>query len=182
MHRLLRPLAVAALLLPLAACNDAAALGAASPPSSAPATPAVQADAPAGNVLRMRIDGVEWNAERELFGAVHPAGYDRAVLISGSHGPNDATEQDFTIMLNAADGPGTYRATTGDTRRHVVQLGNLTPERYLAGGLMLDHDMTIELVRMQASPVLIEARFNGTLTANDGAVLKIEDGEFRYRE
>lgn len=179
MHANLHRIAGTALLLLLGACSDAAA-----PVAQAPTTQPTQApaDAPAGNLLRMRIDGVDWIADHEIFGAVHPMGYDRAVLIAGSHGPKDADEQAFNIILNAADGPGIYRATTGDTRRHVVQMANLTPERYLAGGLTLDHDMTIEIVRMQASPVLIEARFHGTLTANDGTVLHIEDGEFRYRE
>lgn len=179
MHANLRNIACTASLLLLVACSDAAA-----PVAQTPTTQPTQApaDAPAGNLLRMRIDGVEWIADHDIFGAVHPMGYDRAVLVAGSHGPKNADEQAFNIILNAADGPGTYRATTGDSRRHVVQMGNLSPERYLAGGLMLEHDMTIEILRMQASPVLLEARFHGTLNANDGTVMRIEDGKFRYRE
>lgn len=174
----LRPLALAALLT-LSACHESAPPTAAAP---APRPAVAPAEVPAGNELRMRIDGVDWVADHDIFGAVHPPGYDRAVLIAGSFGPKDANEQAFNMMLNGVDGPGTVHATRGDARRHVVQMANLTPQRFLAGGLLLDHDVTVELLHLQADPVRIEARFSGTLQANDETVMTIEDGRFRYSE
>ena len=183
MHRLACTIGSTAFALLLTACNNdtgSAATPAASDGTSAPAS--APTPTPAGNVLRMRIDGKEWIADHDLYGAVHPTGYDRSILIAGSLGPKDANEQAFNVILNGVDGPGSYHARTGDAARHVAQIANLSPERFLAGGLMLEHDITFDVTRMQASPVVIEARFSGTLTANDGAVLRIEGGEFRYRE
>lgn len=183
MQRLARSIGWASFCLFLSACNsDTTPVAVPAAPSSATTAPGTSAAVPAGNILRMRIDGREWIADHEIFGAVHPTGYDRSVLIAGSLGPKDANEQAFNVILNGVDGPGTFHAKTGDTARHVAQMANLSQERYLAGGLMLDHDLTVEVTQMQASPVAIEARFSGTLTANDGTVLKIEEGEFRYRE
>lgn len=183
MHHPARTIGFSAIALLLAACdnggNPPATSAASNAAEAATGTPAATS---AGNLLRMRIDGKEWIADRDIFGAVHPTGYDRSILMAGSLGPKDANEQAFNVILNGVDGPGSFRAKTGDAARHVAQIANMSQERYLAGGLMLEHDMTFELTRMQANPVVIEARFNGTLTANDGAVLRVEDGEFRYRE
>lgn len=131
--------------------------------------------------LHMHIDGVEWIADNSLFGAVHPNGYDRAVMISGSKGPKDANEQAFNINLYGIDGPGTYFVKSGNANDHVAQISNLSPERYLAGGPM-GFDLKVEVARMAATPALIEARFEGTLTASDGVTLSISKGEFRYTE
>ena len=186
MHGLARFIGLGVSTLLLVACNNGTGPATVTTPTavgSAPAAPAnAPAATPAGNLLRMRIDGKDWIADHEIFGAVHPTGYDRSILMAGSLGPKDANEQAFNVILNGVDGPGTFRAKTGDAARHVAQIANLSQARYLAGGLMLEHDVTFEVTRMQASPVAIEARFSGTLTANDGAVLRIEDGEFSYRE
>lgn len=174
-----RHLLLASLLPLLSACSDAA------PPSaaSAPATPAaVAAPAAQGNVLRMRIDGHDWIADQGVFGTVQSAAGAHMVLISGSLGARDKDEQAFSLVLNGVPGPGSYTVASGNAQQSVAQMGNLSPERYLAGGLMLPYAMQVELVHVQAAPVAIEARFSGTLTANDGVVLAIEDGVFAYRE
>ena len=182
MHHPAHTIGLAAIALLLAACDSGSTPPAATAASGTSAVASTPAATPAGNLLRMRIDGKEWVADHEIFGAVHPTGYDRSVLMAGSLGPNDANEQVFNVVLNGVDGPGVFRARTGDAARHVAQIANLSQERYLAGGLMLEHDVTFEVTRLQANPVVVEARFSGTLTANDGAALQIQDGEFRYRE
>jgi hypothetical protein len=63
-----------------------------------------------------------------------------------------------------------------------MQLANLSPERYLIGGLMFDYRFEVELVTMQVQPVVIEARFSGVLQSNDDKRVTISDGEFVYRE
>jgi hypothetical protein len=134
------------------------------------------------NVLRMRVDGVDWVADHDLFGAVHPPGMDRALIISGSRGPRDATEQAFTLNLFGVGAPGRYVFEHGAAGGSVMQLANLSPERYLIGGLMFEHRFEVEVLRMEIRPVEIEARFSGVLQANDDHRVTISAGEFRYRE
>jgi hypothetical protein len=172
-------------LLPLlfAACGgstNAPAPGAASSAATTTATTAAPA-ATQENHLSMKIDGVEWRADHDLFGAVHPPGYDRAILIAGSLGPKNAQEQMFNLNLFGTTGPGHYSIRHGQADAGVVQIGNLSPERYLAGSL-LGYAFEVDVQTAQASPTRIEATFSGTLTANDSSVLKITDGRFRYSE
>jgi hypothetical protein len=90
------------LVASIAACGPA-------PQGSAPAatsgtTPAAPtALASESNRLRMQIDGVEWRADRDFFGAIHPPGMNRAVLMAGSLGPKDANEQTFNLNLFGID-------------------------------------------------------------------------------
>src|SRR5262245_16935467 len=65
------------------------------------------------NRLSLRMAGQEWVADHDLFGAVHPAGYDRALLVAGSRGPKDESEQVFNLNLFGIDGPGRYTITHG---------------------------------------------------------------------
>ncbi len=138
--------------------------------------------APPSNLLRMKIDGVEWQADHDIWGTSVVPGSAHAVLISGSKGPKDANEQTFNINLYSVNGPGTYPIVKDNPQASVVQLANLSPQRFLAGGLVLNQNLVVELVRVQSSPVSIEAHFHGTLSANDDSILQIEDGEFRYSE
>lgn len=176
--------------LPLMAVTFAASIGgcgqAAQSPTPVPTTPEIASSAETpvrdGNVLRLRVDGVEWIADHDLFGAVHPPGMDRALLMSGSRGAKDANEQAFNLNLFGIDGPGRYVIEHGHAGGSVMQLANLTPERFLIGGLVFEYRFEVEVVRMQAQPVDIEARFSGVLQANDDHRVTISDGEFRYRE
>lgn len=162
------------------AANTApAANAAASASAAAPATPKA-----AGNQLRLKLDGKPWQADREFFGAYHPPGMDRAVLMAGSLGPKDKHEQAFNLNLFGVSGPGRYVAS-GNTMSlkgvtsSAIQLANLSEQRFLVGG-PFGYEIDVELV--QAGAGVIEARFSGQMTANDGSVVKVEDGYFFWRE
>jgi hypothetical protein len=179
-----RPAALLLAIAMLSGCDRASdASRAASARSVAAADSAEPASPPStrANVLRMRIDGVEWVADHDLFGAVHPPGMDRALLIAGARGPKDASEQTFNLNLFGIDAPGTMRVKGNDIRGDVAQIGNLSPQRFLVGA-GFGFDLQVEVIAMHAAPSAIEARFAGTLVANDGSTVRIEDGEFRYRE
>lgn len=150
--------------------------------SAASATTQTQAEAMSANRIEMRIDGKPWAANAEIFGAIDPLGLTDAILISGSFGPNDASEQDFSMTLTGASKPGRYRIQNAKPVGSVVQIGNLSQEKYLIGGLMFEHDIEVELLQRQVAPLRIEGRFSGWLQANDGSKVQIRDGAFSYQE
>ena len=143
--------------------------------------PSTSTPAATGPLLTLQLDGVTWQADREIWGAVHPPGMGQTVILSGSFGPKDAHEQAFNLNLHAAPQPGTYRLQSATPQIGVVQLANLSQERYLMGNLF-GYDVEVELLQMQTNPVRIEARFEGSLVASDGATLKLTAGHFRYSE
>lgn len=151
----------------------------AAPPASAAAAPHAQ-----GGQLRLTLDGKPWQADREFFGAFHPPGMDRAVLMAASFGPKDRHEQTFNLNLFGATGPGRYTAS-GNTlslkgiASSQIQLANLSEQRYLVGG---PFGYTVEVELLQAGGGTIEARFQGRMTASDGQELRVSDGYFFYRE
>lgn len=149
------------------------------PSATTPSTAATPSKA--ANHLRMMVDGVNWEADHDIFGAVHPNGYDKAVLVAGSLGPKDGNEQTFNLNLYGIDAPGVISVQTGNPQQHVAQLANQTPERFLSGGPM-GFDMQVEIVDMQAAPTRLRVRFAGTLMGNDSRAVKITDGEFSYSE
>jgi len=167
--------AIAACSHPAASSQTATVDAAARPTSAANAT------ARGSTQLSLRIDGVEWIAEHDIFGAVHPTGSDRTILIAGSRGGKNANEQAFNLNLFGIDAPGRYRVQSANAKSGVAQLGNLSPERYLAGNLF-GYDVDVELVHFSKNPDRIEARFSGTLEANDGSTVRISDGYFSYAE
>lgn len=153
--------------------------------AAAPATtPAPAAPKAAANQLRLKLDGQPWQADREFFGAYHPPGMDRAVLMAASLGPKDKNEQMFNLNLTGVSGPGRYVAS-GNTlslkgvTSSAIQLANISEQRYLIGG-PLGYEIDVEL--LQAGTGVIEARFSGTMNANDGSTLKVSDGYFFWRE
>ena len=181
MRRLL-PLTLPFALL-LGAC-DAAERGAdATATAATPASAAAAAAPPAetGNVVRMRVDGVDWQADREFFCAVHPPGMDRAVLVSASLGPKGANEQTFNLNLSGIDGPGRVHLQSSASWVHTIQLANLDAARFLNGGAM-GFDIEVELLAVSAEPVRVEARFAGQLMSSAGQALRIEDGYLRCSE
>ena len=149
-------------------------------PATNTSTPAVVAST-ASNHLSMYIDGIEWTADHGLFGAFHPPGYERALLIAGARGAKDRNEQTMNINLFGIDGPGRYAIRGGDPNGSVAQLANYTPERFLAGSMM-GYDLVVDVTVAQAAPTHIEATFSGTLTGNDSVAMTIEQGRFVYRE
>ncbi|WP_395788907.1 hypothetical protein [Aquimonas sp.] len=177
-------------LLTLMLAVGVAACSQSNPPSPADSDPRVARVQPApststptaaGPLLTLQLDGVAWQADREIWGAVHPPGMGQTVIMSGSFGPKDAHEQAFNLNLHAATQPGTYRLQSTAPAIGMVQLANLSQERYLMGNV-LGYDIEVELLQMQVNPVRIEARFEGSLVASDGATLKLTAGHFRYSE
>ncbi|HNR91309.1 MAG TPA: hypothetical protein PKO41_02680 [Dokdonella sp.] len=171
-------LALALGLAVLAGCGSPAPPAAATTPTPvAGTTPAAEPRDAAP--LRMRIDGAEWVAAHDVFGAVHPTGYDRAILIAGSRGGRNANEQAFNLNLFGIDAPGRYRVTSADPATGAAQIANLDAQRFLAGNLF-GYDVTVDVVRLSKNPDRIEARFSGTLTANDGSKVELSEGQFVY--
>lgn len=176
-HSHLRVAGLAAACL-LAACAQESP----PPPPGAVATAAVAAPAgSAGNLVRLRVDGVEWAADREIFCAVDPPGLGQVLIVSGSRGPKDANEQTFNLNLSGVTGPGTVRLAGGASTTHAIQLANLDADRYLNGGA-LGFDVTVEVVALSREPAQVELRFAGTLNSSAGAPLRIEDGHVRCSE
>ena len=133
------------------------------------------------NALTMKINGVEWKADNSIFGAFHPKGYNKAIIISGSKGPKNKDEQPFNINLYNVDGPGTYQIQAGNADLNVAQLANLSPQNYLYGSMM-GFNLKVVITKASTGPDEIEATFEGELTGNAGDVLKITEGKFYYHE
>ena len=133
------------------------------------------------NQMSMKLNGAEWRADNNLFGAVHPAGYNKAIMMAGSKGPKNKDEQPLNINLFNADGPGVYHIKTGNADLSVAQLANLSPDNFMYGGLM-GFDLTVTVTQASKEPSVIEATFDGTLTGNSGDTLQVTDGRFSYRD
>ncbi|CAN5799112.1 hypothetical protein BH11VER1_BH11VER1_02450 [soil metagenome] len=133
------------------------------------------------NQLSMRLNGVEWIADHNLFGAFHPVGFNKAILIAGSKGPKDKSEQAFNINLYNADGPGTYQIKSGNADLSVAQMANLSPENFMYGSMM-GFDLTVKVLQASKGDKVIEAHFEGTVTGNAGDTIKVTDGRFIYHE
>lgn len=146
------------------------------------AAPTAAVPAPLGNHLRLKIDGADWVADNEVWGAVDALGAKGSVLISGNLGQG-ATQQTFNLNLVGIAAPGRYRVTSeGQPDFGIAQIGNLSERRYLVGGALLAHDLNVVVDTVEAEPVRIVAHFDGTMQASDGSTLKIEHGEFHYTE
>lgn len=155
---------------PVAAAADSKAI----PPPEAPS-------ASGGQFIRMQVDGVEWAADREIFCANAPAGMDPMLIVSGSFGPKDASEQVFNLNLSDVKGPGTLHLTGGGSLTHVIQLANLDESRYLNGGAM-GFDVKVEIIEFTRDPTHVELRFDGTLNSSAGTPLRIKNGHVRCSE
>ncbi|MBK8558209.1 MAG: hypothetical protein IPL65_21860 [Lewinellaceae bacterium] len=133
------------------------------------------------NRLSMKINGVEWAADHDIFGAFHPKGYNKAIIIAGSKGPKNKDEQAFNINIYNTDGPGTFNFKNGNPELSVAQMANWSPETFLCGSMM-DHHMRVKVTSATTKPDVIEATFEGELTCNTGEVFKVTDGKFYYHE
>jgi hypothetical protein len=134
-----------------------------------------------GNHLSMKLNDKEWVADSDLFGAFHPKGYNKAIIISGSKGPKNKDEQAFTLNLFNVEGPGTYHIKKGNADLSVVQLANLSPENFMYGSLM-GFDLKVTVTKAMQDPTVIEATFEGSLSGNASDTLKVTAGRFSYRE
>jgi hypothetical protein len=152
------------------------------PAVASPANPPVAAPPTSGGqFIRMKVDGVEWAADREIFCANAPAGMDPMLIVSGSFGPKDADEQAFNLNLSNVEGPGTLHLVGGGSLTHAIQLANLDQSRYLNGGVM-GFDVNVEIIEFTRDPTSVELRFDGTLNSSAGAPLRIEGGHVRCSE
>ncbi|MFZ2235888.1 MAG: hypothetical protein WBP11_12775 [Dokdonella sp.] len=168
------------IVIGISACSDRQSP--ASPIEGDQATATAPATVATSNaVLRMAIDGKPWQADQAIDAIIDPPTMNRTILINGSLGPKDANEQVFSLILMGLDGPGPIHLQSESPERGVVQISNLAPDRYLAGSI-LGYDMQVEVTQYSKDPVLVEARFSGSLTANDGTKLTLGDGYFRYSQ
>lgn len=135
----------------------------------------------AENYLTMKINGVEWVADHDIFGAFHPKGYNKVIMIAGSKGPKNKDEQAFNINIYNTDGPGTFSFQDGNPDLSVAQMGNWSTETFLCGSMM-GHNMRVKVTTASTKPDVIEATFEGELTCNTGEVFKVTDGKFYYHE
>jgi len=133
------------------------------------------------NQMSMKLSGAEWLSDHNLFGVVHPAGHNKAIMMAGSKGPKNKDEQPFNINLFNADGPGVYHIKTGNPELGVAQLLNVSQENFMYGSLM-GFDLTVTVIQASKEPTVVEATFEGTLTGNAGDTLKVTEGKFSYRE
>lgn len=131
------------------------------------------------NQLSFKMNGELWSADNDIFGAFHPAGYNKAVLIAGSKGPKDKNEQTFNINLYNINGPGTYEIKNGNADNCVAQLANLSSDKFLYGSMM-GYDIKVTL--LHCSSTNVEARFEGWLIGNSSDTLKISEGYFNYKQ
>jgi hypothetical protein len=131
------------------------------------------------NYLSMKINGKEWSADHDIFGAFHPKGYDKVIIIAGASGKMDKTEKTFNINIYQTDGPGQFSFEQGNKALSVAQMGNWSGQDYLCGSMM-GFDMKVHVTKATDSEV--EATFSGTLTCPSGSPLVITDGKFYYHE
>lgn len=133
------------------------------------------------NHLSLKINGVEWVADHDIFGAFHPKGYNKAIIIAGSKGPKDKNEQAFNINIYNTDGPGIFSFKDGNPELSVAQMGNWSPDKFICGSMM-GFDMRVKVTTASTKPDVVEATFEGELTCNTGEVMKVTDGRFYYHE
>lgn len=133
------------------------------------------------NQLRMLIDGVEWQFNQELLGGLNPISEQPELIISGSRGPNDASEQTFTLIIRGADKPGSYHVKSGDKSGSVAQISGLSEQEFLAGNMM-PFDLRVEVIELSRAPNRMVARFEGSLQSNTGRTLQISKGHFSFQE
>lgn len=139
-------------------------------------------EAKGNSQLSFKINGIEWKADSGIFGAFHPPGYNKAILIGGNKGSGKTQEQAFNINLYNTAGPGTYHIRSGNPDFSTAQmLDSRKPDTPMYGGQM-DFDITVVVTKASNSPTIVEATFEGTLTANPGDVLAISGGKFAYHE
>jgi hypothetical protein len=133
------------------------------------------------NHLTMKINGKEWSADHDVFGAFHPKGYDKVIIIAGASGKKDKSEKAFNINIYQTSGPGQFSFANGNAALSVAQMGNWTEQEYLCGSMM-GFDMKVHVTKASSYPHEVEATFSGTMSCPSGAKLTITEGKFYYHE
>lgn len=133
------------------------------------------------NYLTMKINGVEWTADNNIFGAYHPKGYNKVIMISGSKGKKDKNEIPFNINIYNTKGPGEFTFSQGNKDLSVAQIANWSAEEFICGSMM-GFDMKVNVTKASSNPDIIEASFSGVITCNTDRTMNITDGKFYYHE
>lgn len=133
------------------------------------------------NYLSMKINGQDWTADNEIFGAFHPKGYNKAIIMAGSKGKKDKDEETFNLNLYNTNGPANFSIKDGNKDYNVVQFGALSAENYLCGSMM-GFDMKVVVTKASTGPDIVEASFEGKMTCSSGEVLNITNGKFYFHE
>lgn len=140
------------------------------------------------NFLKMKIDGKEWIADREIFGSYHftEALGPGLINIAGVKGeaPND---QNFNINLYNTVEVGVYYVNIADFTKSkpnesVAQFALLTPSNYLCGGAIQGSQFTVQITKVSKNPQMVEATFSGTMQCVEGNKINITEGKFYYHE
>lgn len=141
-----------------------------------------EAEVVKSNYLEFQLDGKLWKADNEVFGSYHlsEALGPKMIQIAGNQGTGP-TQQAFNINLFNTDGMGIYKVNS-TSGMNVAQLGNLSQDNYLCGGVQQASDLRVEIIHASKSPQQIEARFEGTLQCVNGQKIKITNGKFYYHE
>jgi hypothetical protein len=166
------------LLILLFGCDNPGQSGSSEQTAARPETVAM---ATQKNQLSMKIDGAEWRFENELIGGINPISEQPEMLISGSRGANDASEQTFTVIIRGASQPGSYRVKSGDASQSNFQISGFSEHEYLAGNMM-PFDLTVTVSDVGENPMRMRASFQGSIQTNTGRTLQISDGVFQYQE
>ena len=133
------------------------------------------------NYLSMKVNGVEWKADNEIFGAFHPKAYNKAIIIAGLKGKKGQNEQNFNLNLYNTEGPNTYTFSDGNPDFNVVQFINIAPGNDICGAGM-GFKMKVIVTKASGLPNEIEATFEGEMTCGNNEALKITEGKFYYHE
>jgi hypothetical protein len=169
------------LLLILIGCDNAEQVHSIEPKAAPAELPKTAADAMQKNQLSMLIDGVEWRFDSELMGGINPISDKPEMLISGSRGSNDASEQTFTVIIHGANAPGTYRVKSGDGSQSNFQISGISAQEFLAGNMM-PFDLNVIVTEVGEHPMRLRASFEGSIDTNTGRTLRISRGIINYQE
>jgi hypothetical protein len=140
------------------------------------------------NSLSMKINGVDWIADNDIFGSYHFSEElgPKMISIAGAKG-SGASQQAFNINLYNTDKEGKYEVnilnnSKAVANQNVAQLGNLSEQNYLCGGTLQGSQFTINITKVSKEPQIIEATFSGKMQCVEGNILNITDGKFYYHE
>jgi hypothetical protein len=133
------------------------------------------------NYLSMDINGVQWKADHDIFGAFHPKGYNNVIMISGKKGAKDATEQGFNINIYNTVGTGSYYLKNDNTDLSVAQMSGWDEQNFICGS-GTGFEMRVKITSISSNPDLVEATFEGEMICVMNDILKITNGKFYYHE
>lgn len=168
-------------LLLFVGCDNAEQIRSSEPKGVPAELPPHAAAAAQKNQLSMLIDGVESRFDSELMGGINPISDKPEMLISGSRGRNDASEQTFAVIVHGANTPGTYRVKSDDGSQSNFQISGISAQEFLSGNMM-PFDLTVIVTEVGEHPMRLRASFEGSIDTNTGRTLRISRGTVNYQE